>query len=285
LLFKNIAYTSPYELVVFINNSDAVISKSLGGALLASFSIIILLAAAFTYFVRTLLRQKKLSEMKTDFINNMTHEFMTPVTNIGLAIETLQKGNKTPGDETKILEVIATENVHLQDNINKVLQVAVLERGSFLLNTTEVNIHEMLTRVARNFNMQLEAKEGKFVFNMNASNPVIDADETHIINLFYNIVDNAVKYTTEKPPVITIATGISNKKLWASITDNGPGMSAEVQKNIFDKFYRGSKGDTHDVKGFGLGLSYVKSIADAHGFTIEVKSIQYTGTTFTIRFS
>lgn len=286
-LFTGRAFIKPYELLLFIRNKDNIIRSTLIWTLTISSIIIILLISAFIYFFRTVLAQKKLSEMKTDFINNMTHEFMTPVTNIALALETLgeNKLRQTQEDEGRIMQVIATENAHLRDNINKVLQVAVLEKGSFLIDPAPVNLHQLLQRVARSFDIPVKLKKGNFRFDLHANHPVIIADETHIINLFYNIIDNAVKYSGAEPLLITVRSGSANKKIWISIQDNGKGMNADVKKNIFDKFYRGSTGNVHDVKGFGLGLTYVKSIAEVHGISIDVKSTVGEGTIFTLWFN
>jgi signal transduction histidine kinase len=148
-----------------------------------------------------------------------------------------------------------------------------------------VNIHAVLSRVARNFEIPVQHKKGQFIFELHAGEPVIVADETHIINLFYNIIDNAVKYSFDEGLQIIVRSGVANKKLWVSIEDNGKGMISEVQKNIFDKFYRGSTGNVHDVKGFGLGLTYVKSIAEAHNISIDVRSAEGKGTLFTLWFN
>lgn len=279
------AFTQPYELVIWLADKDAYIRNALLWLLTASAAIILLLVAAFVYFFRTVLKQKKIGEMKTDFINNMTHEFMTPVTNISLALETLDKMDKVQGVKQKqIMGVIAVENEHLRDNINKVLQVAVLERGSFLLDVTPLDIHEILQRVTRSFEMAVSSKGGNIVYELQAAHHFVQADETHILNMFYNIMDNAVKYAGGNVPHIKIGTGNANKKLWVSITDNGIGMSAGIQKHIFDKFYRAASGNVHDVKGFGLGLTYVKSIADAHDITVDVASDINKGTMFTFWF-
>lgn len=283
LLFEDIAYTRPYELVLLVQNNEGFINKALTGALGTSSLIILLLAAAFIYFAHTVLKQKRLSQMKTDFINNMTHEFMTPVTNIALALETLEK-NTDPKNEPLILNVIETENVLLKENINKILQVAILDKGDVLLDLARIDVHELLHRIVKSFSVQMENKNGMFEFNLNAENPAVIADETHIINLFYNIIDNAVKYAADRPLTIKISSGFANKRLWVSVEDNGIGMDSVTRKNIFEKFYRGATGDKHDVKGFGLGLSYVKSIAAAHNIEIDVASTQGKGTIFTIWF-
>lgn len=283
LLFTDKAFAMPYRLDVYLKDERVWTDKSLIGGLTGSGIIILLLTGSFIYFFRTVLRQKKLSEMKTDFINNMTHEFMTPITNIALAVETLEK-KKNNIEDQKVMDVISSENAHMRENIHKILQVAVLEKGSLLLNPTLLDIHELLNRVARSFAIPLEAANGQIVFALDAQKHITIADETHIINLFYNIVDNAIKYRNEQALTIHITSGNIPKKLWVKIEDNGTGMDAYTLKHVFEKFYRGAKGDVHDVKGFGLGLTYVKSIADAHNIKIDVESKLHKGTSFTIWF-
>ena len=220
--------------------------------------------------------------MKTDFINNMTHEFMTPVTNIGLAIETIERGNGN-GSTPKLLSLISSENAHLRDNINKVLQVATLEKGNFQSEITEVNVHEVLHRVVKSFDLSVAEKQGKVHLDFKADYPVVSFDETHLINLFYNIIDNAIKYASPGRPLkIDIRTRNTDRKLAITIEDNGIGMSPGVKQQIFNKFYRASNGNRHDVKGFGLGLNYVKTIADAYALKIDVDSSEAKGTSFTI---
>lgn len=279
-IFATIPFVKPYEISMYVANSEQWMGCSLLSALAISFLITLLLILAFIYFVYTVLRQKKLSEMKVDFINNMTHEFMTPVTNITLALETLEKNY-----DSEVLQIIAAENDLLKVNINKVLQVAALEKDSYLLELSEVDIHEILKRVARTFSSQIAEKQGIFVFKMQAARKTVMADETHIINLFYNIVDNSIKYASNRPLEINIATENIKGKLQLQISDNGRGMTGEVQQLIFEKFYRAQTGNLHDVKGFGLGLTYVKSIADAHGIAIDVDSKADVGTVFNLWFT
>lgn len=281
-LLRNQPLAGTYDIYLHLYDASGYIGRSLLLSLVVSGFIILLLSVSFLYFFRTVLRQRKVSEMKTDFINNMTHEFMTPVSNIALSLETIQKPGTSDADKKRILDIIASENVHLKDNINKVLQIAVLEKGSFFLDPLPVDIHHILKRVADAFDMQLQAKQGTFLLALNAADAIVVADETHIINMFSNVIDNAIKYTNI--PVIAIESNTINNKPVVTITDNGHGMSPEIQKKIFDKFYRGSYRNVHDVKGFGLGLSYVKSIAEAHNISVQVKSTPGKGTTFIFQF-
>jgi signal transduction histidine kinase len=282
-LFEDRPFRTPYILQLSINDAQWLHNKNILLALNASVLIILLLASAFIYFFRTVIRQKKLSEMKTDFINNMTHEFMTPVTNIGLALETLEKSEQ---DRTRqqIMNVIGTENDHLKENIQKILQVAVLEEGTAYLNPGPVNLHELLQRLERSFEIAIREQQGMLVFSLHATDPVIIADETHLINLFYNLLDNAIKYASAAPLQVHVDTWNTGRKLIVQVRDNGIGMNPEVQRHIFNRFYRASNGTRHDVKGFGLGLTYVKSIADAHGADIGLESVPGKGSIFTITF-
>lgn len=282
-LLSSQPFTAPYDIYLHLYNTSSYIGKSLVWSLASSAAIILLLGISFLYFSHTVLRQRKLAEMKTDFINNMTHEFMTPVSNIALALETIAKPGTTVSDKDRIFDIISSENMHLKDNINKVLQIAIMEKGGFMLNPSMADIHVILKKVAQSFEIQLSEENGRFKFDLSSVNHIVMADETHLINMFSNIIDNAIKYA-DKRPIITLASATIDKKLIITIADNGPGMSAEIQKKIFDKFYRGSHRNVHDVKGFGLGLSYVKSIADAHDIAIQVKSTPGKGTSFIFRF-
>lgn len=278
-IFNDAPYTTPFQLVLYMRDKSNFVSKTLMAALATSFLVIALLMLGFAYFVRTVLRQKRLSEMKTDFINNMTHEFMTPVTNISLALETLEKRY-----DPEVLTIIGAENLLLKDNINKVLQLATLERGSYQLDMSELDIHSLLLRVAKNFGPQLQAKGGKVSFRLNARYTLVYGDETHIINLLYNIVDNAIKYSGERQPDITIATSNEKDCIRVVIADKGIGMTEDVRKMVFERFFRGQKGNRHDVKGFGLGLAYVQNIARAHNIRLDVQSRPGIGTSFYLWF-
>jgi two-component system phosphate regulon sensor histidine kinase PhoR len=217
--------------------------------------------------------------MKTDFINNMTHEFMTPVTNIGLAIETLERSRQDEDSRRHILGLIAHENNHLRDNVNKVLQVAVMDRGAYDTQIIALDLKALLERVIKSFELVLFQVGGTLVLHAADEEMVICADETHAINLFSNLLDNCIKYRFPGRPLkIDITVKRTGKKIRVSIEDNGNGMDSGMQQHAFTKFYRGSNGNLHDVKGFGLGLSYVKAIADAYQWEIALKSTPGKGT-------
>ncbi len=257
--------------------SQAVVPLSASGLLL------IIVIACFAYAIMVILRQKKLSEIKNDFVNNMTHEFKTPIATVSLATEALQdddiKGNKAFVD--RYVQVIRDENKRLGLQVEKVLQIASLDKKDFKLKLEKTNLHEIIEKALVNINILVEKRGGQITSQLLASNSLLEADKVHLTNIIYNLLDNANKYSPEAPEIHirtdNISTGIILK-----ISDKGIGMSKESIEKIFDKFYRVSTGNVHDVKGFGLGLSYVKNIVEMHRGTINVKSEVGQGSTFKI---
>jgi two-component system phosphate regulon sensor histidine kinase PhoR len=244
-----------------------------------------MIITAFYVTVVTLLKQKKLSEIKNDFINNMTHEFKTPLATISLAVDAL-RNEKVMNDRQKsdyFSGIIKEENKRMNKQVETILQAALLDRQELQLNLEPIHVHAIIQDVADNFKLQLEDKEGKAELQLNAKNDVIEADEVHFTNLISNLLDNAVKYSRDHV-LIKITTHSTNKNLVIRLEDNGIGMSKETQRKIFEKFYRAHTGNIHNVKGFGLGLSYVKTIVDAHEGKIKVDSVIGKGTSFTIEF-
>ena len=237
----------------------------------------------FAYVINTIFKQKKLSDMKTDFINNMTHEFKTPVATISLASEMLKK-NDIIDNKDKSLRyagIIYDENKRLGEQVEKVLQMAVLDKGDFKLNKTTINAHEVIQKVIEKLSLQIESRNGKVNLILNAPHANINADEIHFTNIIFNLIDNAIKYSTDVLE-ITVSTETILGKLHIAITDKGIGMSKDAQKRVFEKFYRVPTGNIHNVKGFGLGLSYVKIMTEAHDGTIDVQSELGKGSTFKI---
>lgn len=232
-----------------------------------------------------MLRQKKLSEIKNDFINNMTHEFKTPLATISLAVDAL-KNEKVTGDPQKLgyfRSIIKEENQRMNRQVETILKSALMERQEVELNLKPINVHEVIQDVADNFMLRLQEKQGHLETNLQAEHFMIDADEVHFSNLINNLLDNAVKYSKENvPPKVSISTFSTPKKISIKIEDNGIGMTRETLKRIFEKFYRAHTGNIHNVKGFGLGLSYVKTVVEAHGGTIKADSIIGKGSCMTI---
>ncbi len=253
--------------------------------LLLTLIFTLLILFAFSYTVYTIFKQKKISQMKTDFVNNMTHEFKTPIATISLATDSLLSPMVFNNQEQmrKFINIIKDENSRLLNQVENVLQVAKLDKKKIQLSISKVDIHESLDETIEHLRLKMEAKDAKIIKSYNAKNYVIDADEIHIINIFSNIIENALKYSLDNP-IIKISTENIKKGIQISVEDNGIGMTKEELNHIFDKFYRVSTGNVHNIKGFGLGLAYVKAFVEAHNGTVSVKSKKNKGSVFTIYF-
>jgi two-component system phosphate regulon sensor histidine kinase PhoR len=251
----------------------------LAGAIL--FMLVIL--TAFYVTIRALLNQKKISEIKSDFINNMTHEFKTPLATISLAVDALrnEKVQAEPERAKYFMGIIKEENVRMNKQVEAILQAALMEKEEFQFNKKKLSVHRLIQQTTNKYDLQLQRKEGKINLLLNASRDEVDADEVHFTNAISNLIDNAIKYS-DGPPDITIVTSSNQKQLFVQIADKGIGMSRETANHIFEKFYRAHTGNIHQVKGFGLGLSYVKTVIDAHHGKIRVDSTPGKGTTFTV---
>lgn len=273
-----------FHFYTFLPRKSLFIFKQLGLAIGSSLFFILILIGAFAYTLATIARQKKLSEMKSAFINNLTHEFKTPIATISLAARTLNR--LKPEDGFKKAKIYASlidqESKRLENQVDKILQMAVIDAGNFSLDLKSVDVHASIQQVLDSLKLIIEKKGGQFDLDLRAHNSVITADELHLFNIIYNLVDNAIKYSPIAP-FIRIETN-NSPNLELTIQDNGIGMSKAVQQQIFSPFFRSETGDAHDVKGFGLGLSYVKKMMDAHKGTIRVKSQAGSGTSFTLFF-
>ncbi|MFN2456909.1 MAG: sensor histidine kinase [Chitinophagaceae bacterium] len=262
-----------------------IVVKGLRPNILIAIIFTLVIFTAFFLTVRTMLRQKKMSEIKNDFINNMTHEFKTPIATISLAVDAL-KNEKVINDRQKMSyfsTIIKEENQRMNRQVETILKSALMDRQEVQLNLKDMHAHEIIQDVADNFLLRLQEKQGSLELSLNASNDLIQADEVHFSNLVNNLMDNAVKYSRENlPPKICITTFSSNKKFIFRIEDNGIGMNRETLKRIFEKFYRAHTGNIHNVKGFGLGLSYVKTVVEAHDGSIKADSTLGKGSSFTI---
>ena len=238
----------------------------------------------FIYAIKVIIRQKTLSDIKNDFINNMTHEFKTPIATVSLAVEALQDPDLLNKDSfrNRYIGIIKDENKRLGSQVEKVLQAATLDKKDFKLKIELLNIKEILENVKEGFGLQLENKGGNISLNTNLKDPYIEADAFHISHIFNNLLDNAIKYSKNNP-VVEIDCWDQNGSIFISVADNGVGMSKDALKKIFDKFYRVPTGNVHDVKGFGLGLAYVKTMLEAHNGEISVSSDLGKGSTFTLK--
>ena len=259
------------------------IFSSISFLLVASILIIVIIFLAFFYSVKTILRQKKLSEIKNDFINNMTHELKTPISTISLACEALNDPDisATPKLMNRYINVINAENKRLFNQVENVLKSAVWGSKAFKLNKSETDMVEIIESAISKYQMQLQEKNGRIIFESEAKSNSFLTDITHITNMIHNLIDNAIKYS-ENESLIKIKTQNEGDNFVLSICDNGIGISKEHQKKIFDKLFRVPTGNRHDVKGFGLGLNYVKSIVERHDGKVSVTSRLNKGTTFII---
>jgi len=278
---------SPDEtFIVVIPNFKKLVYKSLSWSIIMAVFFTIVIITAFYLTVRTMLRQKKLSEIKNDFINNMTHEFKTPIATISLAVDAL-RNEKVISDRVKMgyfNSIIKEENQRMNRQVETILKASQLEKQEVELVLKPQHVHEVIKEVADNFSLQLNEKNGKVELDLNAKEDLIEADEVHFSNLVNNLIDNAVKYAKDNvPPEIKISTQSNVKHFIFQIDDNGIGMTKETLKRIFEKFYRAHTGNIHNVKGFGLGLSYVKTMVDAHGGEIKADSVPGSGRTFIIK--
>ena len=237
----------------------------------------------FIYAIKVIIRQKALSDIKNDFINNMTHEFKTPLATVSLAVEALQDPELSNQDKfrARYLGIIKEENKRLVSQVENVLQAAALDKKDFKLKIEKINLSDLLESNVDQMSLQLEKRKGKISFLNKLKDPVIEGDAFHITHIINNLLDNANKYSPEKP-VIKIEAKDDGDEVIVSIQDQGMGMTKESQRKIFDKFYRVPTGNLHDVKGFGLGLSYVKTMLEAHNGDIHVHSELGKGSTFTI---
>jgi len=245
------------------------------------FSLIILLT--FTLSIFFIIRQKKISEMKSDFINNMTHEFKTPIATISLAADTIANP-RIIGDEARVkhfVGMIKKENVRMNKQVENILQISTLDKSEMEFEFEEVDINSIVQRSIDTIEIQVQERKGNIFFLAEASNPVLTGDEEHLTNLVHNLLDNANKYSPEAPD-ITIRTENADKAIKLTVEDKGMGMSKSVQSKIFDKFYRQEGGNIHNVKGFGLGLNYVKAIVEAHNGSIFVSSEPGKGSRFEV---
>jgi two-component system phosphate regulon sensor histidine kinase PhoR len=250
--------------------------------LLTSVMLLIIIVLAFTYTIQTIFKQKKLSEIKNDFISNMTHELKTPISTISLACEALSDQDvcKNPSANSNYVNMISQENKRLGLLVESVLKSAMWDKELKLKRDT-FNLHDIINQVTLNIAIQVENKRGKISKNLAAKESEITADKIHITNLIYNLLDNANKYTPTEPDII-ISTENYKQGILISVADNGVGIKKENINKIFDKFYRVPTGNVHNVKGFGLGLNYVKALVEKHGGEVQVVSEYGVGTTFKV---
>jgi signal transduction histidine kinase len=280
-LFPNDLFSKPNFLVISFPNSITYVLSSMWLMLAGSSLFTMIILFVFMYTIQVIIRQKKISDIKSDFINNMTHEFKTPIATISLAADSL-KNPKVTADAEKMdyfTRIIREENKRMNAQVEHVLQMAQIEKGELNLRFEEINVHEVIHQAVDLIKIQVESREGTLVAELNSTLPVVKADALHFSNVIFNLLDNANKYSPNKPVIEISTTDIYNGIL-IKVKDTGMGMSRETIKKIFEKFYRVPTGNIHNIKGFGLGLSYVKAIVEQHKGWIDVKSEPGKGSTF-----
>ena len=276
---------SPGYLMVQFPSKLSFIWRNLWLNLLGTILFATIILGCFAYTVNIIFKQKRVSMMKTDFINNMTHEFKTPIATISLAADSITSPmiSGSPEKIKRFAGIIKQENKRMNNQVEKVLQMALIDKQEFSLKLTSINLNDIITTAVENIGLQVEKRNGTAVADLKADNPVIEGDATHIANIINNLLDNANKYSPENPEIM-VQTKEASNGVKVIISDKGVGMSKEDKKQIFDKFYRVHTGNLHDVKGFGLGLSYVKAIMDAHKGQVDVKSELGKGSSFILFF-
>ncbi|HNX42919.1 MAG TPA: HAMP domain-containing sensor histidine kinase [Bacteroidales bacterium] len=270
-------------LLVYFPDQSRFILMNLWGLLTISAGLLFIIVMAFAYSMFTIIRQRKLSELKNDFINNMTHEFKTPISTVSLACQALTDNDipHTPELYNNYINIISEENRRLGQMAEKILQTAILEQGKLNLRFEKINLHTLIHDVIKNIGIQVEIRDGSIATELLADDPYLKADKVHLSNMMYNLLDNANKYSPRRPTIL-ITTENAENGVILKVKDNGIGISKANQKKIFEKLYRVPTGDVHNVKGFGLGLSYVKFVVEKHGGTISVDSEINKGSTFSI---
>ncbi len=282
-LFPDDLFAKSNYLTLYFPSKKNFIFKSLGYMAISSVLLTVVIVVCFAVTIYIIIRQKRLSEIRSDFVNNMTHELKTPISTIYLASQML--GDKTIPAGSKNVDnlssVIIDESRRLGYQVEKVLQTAIFNKGKLKLKLKEADINEIILGVINNFSIQIKQRNGLIIPSLHGENNILNIDVVHITNVLSNLVDNAIKYCT-RDPEIYIETQDFKEYLVIAVRDNGIGINKNEQKRIFDKFYRISTGNVHSVKGFGLGLSYVKKVIEEHKGYIRLESEPYEGTTFKV---
>lgn len=281
---EDVAGNSGAELKLIFPGKEEFILAEMGLPFISSVLLILVVLVLFWRAIVLLMKEKRIAEHTNDFLNNMTHQFKTPLTNIALAGKMMIKDTAAK-QEDKIKHysgIILEENEKLRLQVEQVLSMTALERGEIPLQKTEVDVHQLIKEAIRHIRIQVESRQGNMQAELDAASFVVTGDKTHLINALSNLVDNAIKYSGERPE-ISIRTHNEGKDLVVVVSDKGIGIEKEYHDKVFDKYFRVPTGDVHNVKGFGLGLAYTKKIIVLHGGTIELQSAKGKGTTFTIK--
>jgi two-component system phosphate regulon sensor histidine kinase PhoR len=273
------------KLVLIIYDMQDFVMRYVGWMIGVAVIFTLVLITAFYLTVRTILTQKKLSEMKTDFINNMTHELRTPLATIAIAVDTL-KNEKIIGNKEQLLaigQIIKNENLRMNTQVEQILQAAQLDINLVLKGKTELHVHDVMKKMQDKFALQVAEKNASVTYTLEATEDKVFGHPVHFVNMISNLIDNALKYSKEDiDPIIEVGTYNHNNNIVITVKDNGIGMTKDTVSKIFDKFYRAHTGNVHNVKGFGLGLNYTRKMVEAHNGKIQVDSALGQGSQFKI---
>lgn len=270
------------DFKVLINNKTTYLLSSMGIWMYSSLTLLVLLAV-FTFIIVSIIKGKKLSELKKDFVNNMTHELKTPIANISVASDAIRNKNIQMDDVklNKYADIIYNENVRLHNLVDRVLQISAIEKNDESLSFEAVNLHDIITQVSHSFEPLIQQKKGTIRSDLTAKSFTLEGDKVHLTNVINNLIENAIKYSKDKPEIF-IRTTNGKDGINIVIEDKGIGISKENEQRIFEKFFRAETGNLHNTKGYGLGLSYVKLIVEKHRGLVTFRSIENEGSTFNI---
>ncbi len=275
--------TSQFFIILSFPSAQLFLQRNSNLFVYLSFFLVVIIAAMFIISLRAMANQRKLDQMKSEFINNMTHEIKTPLATIGLACEMLRDETISQDSESRknFIGIINDENQRMRVLVETILQSAKMSNKNFRINPKEVDIHQIIDKVSTSFKLPISNRNGKLTIDLQADPSVVVADELHITNLVYNLIDNGIKYSSEAPD-ITVSTRIVEGQLELRVSDHGIGISKDDQKHVFEKFYRVSTGNVHNVKGFGIGLNYVAQVVKLHHGHIALESELGQGSTFIV---
>lgn len=282
--FENNSFLNNIQLKLIFPDQSQFLLAEMGLLFFTSIGLMLIVLLFFFLTIKYLLQEKAIAEQTSEFLNNMTHEFKTPLTNIGLAIKMIGKKINPNNDHqiSRYTDIIKFEKNKLSLQVEQVLGIASLDKSNALINLEPINFHELVLVASEALSLQLKERGGTIELQLNATNPDINGDRTHLLNTLCNLLDNAIKYSA-KIPQITIFLRNYNNGIELRVTDNGIGIEKQHINKIFEKYYRAQKGNIHDVKGFGIGLAYVKKIIELHNGNINVQSTLGKGSTFTIQ--
>jgi two-component system phosphate regulon sensor histidine kinase PhoR len=284
-LFPHDFMASPVDLVLFFPSHRSFIWSQIAPMLVATVLLTLVIIGIFAYTIRTIFAQRQFSTLLVDFINNMTHEFKTPISTVALACEAINRPD-VGVDREKVLRfngMIQNENRRMRNQVDKILQMAVLEEGDYELECVPINLHTLISQAVASVALHIETRHGSITSELAADRDTVDGDAVHLANVIHNLLDNANKYSPDRP-TITVRSWNEQNRFVFTVADNGIGLRPEDRKMVFDKYFRVPSGNVHDVKGFGIGLSYVKLIVTAHGGQIRLDSEPGKGTTVTCSF-